>query len=225
MFDFDDTLVETTVYFDRAKDEFARLMTEQDLADADMLATLNRYDIAEVEACGGFHKECFPRALVNTYREYCRRRNRVVDAGVARVVEELGWEVFRQTPSPLPGAEKLLRSLTGHSTLILVTRGDPVLQKARLDASGLAGYFTGVHVLPAKDEAVYRRIAGEHRLQPERSWMVGNSMRSDINPARRAGFRCIYIQHPRTWDYDMEEPVGGHLEVRSLDEVGRLIAG
>lgn len=225
LFDFDDTLVETTVHFDRAKEEFARLMAGQDLGAPDLLDTLNRYDIAGVEARGGFYKECFPRALADTYRHYCRRSGRPVRPEVETAAAELGWAVFRRPVHPLPGAEKLLRSMAGRFALLLVTRGEPALQKERLAASGLAGWFTAVHVLPAKEEADYRRIAGEHGLEPARSWMVGNSMRSDINPARRAGFRCIYVHHPRTWDYDMEEPVGGHLEAHSLAEVSRLITG
>jgi putative hydrolase of the HAD superfamily len=225
LFDFDDTLVETTIYFDRAKDSFARLMKDLDLADADLLNVVNQYDIAEVEACGGFHKECFPRALGAAYREYARRRRRPVDAGVARAVEEMGREVFRHRPDPLPGARDLLRGLAGRFALVLVTRGDPRLQTRRLEASGLAGWFAGVHVLMVKDEAAYRTIALEHALSPAASWMVGNSMRADINPALRAGFRCIYVCRPHTWDYDDEEPVGGHLEARALNEVARLIDG
>ena len=225
LFDFDDTLVETTVHFDRAREKFVRLLRDMGLGDPEVPATLNRYDIAEVEAAGGFYKECFPRALAATYRHYCRRAGRPVERDLERRAEELGWAVYRHTPRPRPGAAELLRALAGRLRLLLVTTGDREVQAGRLAASGLAGWFDGVYVLPVKDEGAYRRIAAAEGLVPERSWMVGNSLRADINPARRAGFRCLYVPHPRTWDYDLEEPVGGHLEAASLRQAGRLVLG
>jgi putative hydrolase of the HAD superfamily len=35
--------------------------------------------------------------------------------------------------------------------------------------------------------------------------MIGNSPRSDINPALAAGFNAIYIPHPHTWRLEHEE--------------------
>jgi len=223
LFDFDDTLVETAVHFDRAKKEFTRLLAGLGLGDEELPEVLNRYDIAEVEAAGGFHRDCFPRALVAVYRYYCRRAGRPVASEVVRTVTALGRAVYDRVPRVRPGAVDLLRALAGRRRLILVTTGDQEVQMKRLAASGLAGWFDAVHVLPVKDEDAYRCIAQTRGLVPERSWMVGNSIRADINPARRVGFRCIFVPHPRTWDYDLEEPVGGHLQADSLAEARRFI--
>jgi putative hydrolase of the HAD superfamily len=35
--------------------------------------------------------------------------------------------------------------------------------------------------------------------------MVGNSPKSDINPALDAGLNAVYIPHPRTWSLEHEE--------------------
>ena len=43
-------------------------------------------------------------------------------------------------------------------------------------------------------------------LDRERTFMIGNSPRSDINPALRAGLRAaIYIPHEHTWDMEHED--------------------
>jgi putative hydrolase of the HAD superfamily len=42
-------------------------------------------------------------------------------------------------------------------------------------------------------------------LARERTWMIGNSPRSDINPAVRAGLRAVYIPYPHTWELEHEE--------------------
>jgi putative hydrolase of the HAD superfamily len=35
--------------------------------------------------------------------------------------------------------------------------------------------------------------------------MIGNSPRSDINPAIRAGLRAVLIRHPQTWELEDED--------------------
>ena len=35
--------------------------------------------------------------------------------------------------------------------------------------------------------------------------MVGNSPKSDINPALAAGLKAVYIPHPHTWGLEKED--------------------
>ena len=35
--------------------------------------------------------------------------------------------------------------------------------------------------------------------------MIGNSPRSDINPARAAGLRTVFIPYHTTWQHEIEE--------------------
>jgi putative hydrolase of the HAD superfamily len=51
-------------------------------------------------------------------------------------------------------------------------------------------------------------------FDPDRTWMSGNSPRSDINPALEAGLRAVYVPHERTWTLEREE-------IHSMD--GRLV--
>ena len=60
--------------------------------------------------------------------------------------------------------------------------------------------------MPAeKDEAAYRRLVVTAALDRTRTFMIGNSPRSDINPALRAGLRAVFIPHPHTWELEHEE--------------------
>jgi putative hydrolase of the HAD superfamily len=45
----------------------------------------------------------------------------------------------------------------------------------------------------------------QFRLAPAESWMVGNSPRSDINPALAAGLNAVFIPHNDTWHMELEE--------------------
>jgi putative hydrolase of the HAD superfamily len=47
----------------------------------------------------------------------------------------------------------------------------------------------------------------ERQLDPARTWMIGNSPRSDINPALAAGLNAVFIPHQHTWRLEQEEVV------------------
>lgn len=223
LFDFDDTLVETTVHFNAAKEKFARIMSSLNFPAEEALDILNRNDIRNVRQCGGFFKECFPRALGETYEYYCNVFNSKINYNLKKEIEDLGWQVYEQPAKPIKNAGTVLESLYGRYPLYLATRGEPSVQNARLEQSGLARWFKKIYVLSEKNAVAYRQIATEQRISPHSSWVIGNSMKSDINPALRAGFRSIYIHHPHTWDYEDEEPIGGHINVESLLDVLSII--
>jgi len=37
------------------------------------------------------------------------------------------------------------------------------------------------------------------------TFMIGNSPRSDINPALKAGLGAVFIPHPETWEHEHAE--------------------
>lgn len=223
LFDFDDTLVETTVHFNRAKGRFARIMAGLGFPVEEALATLNKNDIKNVRKFGGFLQQCFPRAMGETYEYYCRAFGREYSRTMRKEIEDIGWWVFEQPVRPIAGAEDVLRRLYGKFPLFLATKGEQPAQEARLRESGLSRWFDRVYVLVDKNTTVYHQIALEQKIRPPVSWMVGNSMKSDINPALQAGFRCIYVHHPHTWDYEDEEPMGGHIRVESISDVAEVV--
>jgi putative hydrolase of the HAD superfamily len=56
-----------------------------------------------------------------------------------------------------------------------------------------------VEIVPEKDEQTYRAAIAKYGLQPDRTWMVGNSPKSDINPALAAGLHAVFVPHGQTW--------------------------
>ena len=223
IFDFDDTLVETTIYYDLAKERFAAKMSELGFPVAEALEILNRFDISNVLKCGGFHKECFPDALVQTYEYYCRKYSGQVCGMTRQWMADLGWRVFERPAELIDGAEEVLGYLSDEMPLFLATKGDPQIQRLRLKKSGLEQYFSAVYIVPDKTHQEYEDIAVENGLDPGLSWIVGNSMKGDINPGLRSGFNCIHVYHHATWDFEEENPVGEHHSVKSLREIPEII--
>ena len=57
--------------------------------------------------------------------------------------------------------------------------------------------------------ATYRALVNRHHVVKSHGWMVGNSPRSDINPALVAGLNAVFIPHPATWALEHEEVRSG----------------
>lgn len=221
--DFDDTLVETTIYYDKAKELFAEKMALLGFPIKEALDILNQFDISNVLECGGFHKECFPKALVQTYEHYCRKHDVAVCSLTSKWMEEVGWWVYDQPVDLIEGVEETLDILSGEIPLFLATKGDEEIQMARINQSGLAKYFNKIYIVPDKTHEEYRVIAEDNTLDTRVSWVVGNSMKGDINPGLRSGFNCIHVFHRNTWDFEEEDPIAEHYSVKSIKEIPAVI--
>ena len=86
-----------------------------------------------------------------------------------------------------------------------MTKGNITEQASKIERSGLKQYFVAAEIVMEKNEATYRSIISKYALVPESTWMVGNSPRSDINPALAAGIHAVFVPHDQTWVLEHEE--------------------
>jgi putative hydrolase of the HAD superfamily len=105
----------------------------------------------------------------------------------------------------LPDIEPTLEYLSQKHQLILVTKGDYSEQSGKVRRSGLERHFAAVEIVPDKNSQNYREVVQRHTLTAERTWMVGNSPKSDINPALSAGINAVFVPHSDTWVLEHEE--------------------
>ncbi|WP_420127266.1 HAD family hydrolase [Longimicrobium sp.] len=200
VFDADDTLWRTQELYDEAKARFFAWLAELGHDPGAAVSAYTEIDLANVARLG-FSRERFPSSMEATYRALCSSRSREPDpAGVVQARTFATW-VFDSTPELRPDAEAALERLEGSFRLILFTAGDPDVQWARIQGSGLSGRFDHVHVVAQKTVGTWRALLEEVSAVPERTWSVGNSVRSDINPALELGLRCVLIA-ARSWAYE-----------------------
>ena len=78
-------------------------------------------------------------------------------------------------------------------------------------------FRSGKHtaIVKEKDAAAYRSLVNQRAMEPERTWMIGNSPKSDINPALEAGLNAVFVPHRHTWVLEKQElrPGAGKLLV------------
>jgi putative hydrolase of the HAD superfamily len=80
-------------------------------------------------------------------------------------------------------------------------------------------------VVKEKNKATYLQLAEERGFDPDKTWMIGNSPRSDMNPALEAGLRAVFVPHARTWSLEKEEirdPFGRLIVVERFTQLAEL---
>ncbi|GAG65963.1 unnamed protein product [marine sediment metagenome] len=168
---------------------------------------------------GWFQKERYPYSLGKTYEYFSQKNGKEINPELKKKIEELGWQVFRQIPELVDGVYQVLDILSKKYFLILATLGDPQVQGKKLQLTDLKKYFSAVYVLRYKNVEEYQNILTEHKLDKKDTWIIGNSVRSDLNPGLKLGLNCILIP-TLTWKFEEEEPLSeNYLKLDSLKEV------
>ena len=217
LIDADDTLWENNIYFERAFHRFCDFLAHSTLNREQVRAALDEIELVNIQL-HGYGAANFGRNMVECYHHLVEREIRAEDAefitGIARQIMEHPLEIIAEVP-------ETLAYLAGRHDLLLVTKGNEEEQRNKVEASGLRDYFREVVVLREKDTPAYTRVAGEFQLVLARSWMIGNSPKSDINPALAAGLQAVYVPHPRTWHLE-REPVPARDGLLQLESFGAL---
>src|SRR5262249_34836616 len=110
----------------------------------------------------------------------------------------------------LAGVPETLDYLSVRHHLILMTKGAPAEQSGKVERSGLKDYFNSVEIVAEKDVPTYTGIVAKYELNPETTWMIGNSPKSDINPALACGLNAVFVPHGDTWILEHEELSSPH---------------
>ena len=204
-FDADDTLWDNETYFQQAEAEYCRLLAHALPAD-------------------GVSRELLATETRNTpLYGYGAKSN---GHTIARILA-LGKTLLDMPVQPLPGVERTLRQLHGRYTLAVATKGDLLDQQRKLARSGLAAHFDHVEIMSDKRTDDYRRLMHTLRCPPEAFLMVGNSLRSDVEPVLAAGAWAAHVPFRLTWAHEQTHGgITGHrlLRLESIDRLPGLLA-
>ncbi len=197
LIDADDTLWENNIYFEHATHDFITFLNHSQLSSGEVQAVLD-----DVERLMGYGTINFTRSLVETYRRLAEKD--LLDEDVQQV-RQFGERIRSQPLQLLDGVQETLEYIQPRHDLMLLTKGDAEEQKLKVERSGIEEFFRRVVIVPEKDVETYHRVVDELAIDPQQTWMIGNSPRSDINPALAAGLNAIYIPHPHTWHLEHEQ--------------------
>ncbi|MET9296097.1 HAD-IA family hydrolase [Streptomyces sp. NPDC003077] len=219
IFDADDTLWENNVIFERVIDEFLDWMAHPEFGRANVRSILDEIEAANATV-HGYGSKVFLRSLGECVE---RVRQRVATAEELARIAQWARAFDGHTVELIPGVAETLTELGNRHELMLLTKGDSEEQQRKVDASGLAEHFRSVHIVSEKDVRTYEGLVRDRALVPEATWMIGNSPKSDILPARAAGLNAVFVPNANTWvlEHGALDPADGR--VLRLETFGELL--
>jgi putative hydrolase of the HAD superfamily len=203
--DADDTLWENNIYFERAFEKFINFLDHSHLDLEETRTILDEIELANIKT-HGYGAANFARNLCQCYERLVERH---IQPGDVEQIMSLAEEIMGQPVEVIEGVQSTLEYLSTRHELTLFTKGHSEEQKLKVDRSGLGVYFGHTAIVKEKDRSAYLLLIHEQRMDPSRAWMIGNSPKSDINPALAAGLNAVYIPHDRTWHLERTELSSG----------------
>ncbi len=201
LIDADDTLWENNIYFERAIARFISFLNHHEFSAEQVRAVLNDVERENIVAHGyGLHS--FAHSLVGTYE---RLSPHPVTPESHAQITSFTHSIMDHAIETLPEVPETLSYLRARHRLILVTKGALAEQTGKVERSGLKTYFEAVEIVAEKDAAIYSHLLEKHGLTRDSTWMIGNSPKSDINPALAAGLHAVFVPHGDTWILEHEE--------------------
>lgn len=218
-FDADDTLWQNETFFRMTEQRFTELLSEHgehEVISAKLLEAERRN-----LRFYGFGVKGFTLSMIETAVEVTGGQ---VSAGVIAEILSFGRQMLQNPVETLPKVKETLDALAGRYRILLITKGDLFDQERKLAQSGLGDYFAAVEIVSDKTPDTYRRIFSRHGDGPGRAAMVGNSLKSDVIPAIRAGSWGVHVPHELTWVLEHEEEPRSDPRFRRIADLGALPA-
>jgi putative hydrolase of the HAD superfamily len=216
-FDADDTLWHNDRFFQLTHARFASILAPHcdvpDLMDA--LLQAEKRNIGQY----GFGIKGFVLSMIETALEVTKYQ---VPGEVIAELLDAGKEMLAHPIELLPFAAEAVEAARSCGLVVLITKGDLLDQERKLAQSGLGDLFDGVEIVSAKIPSVYTRIFDQHGTGAAQGMMIGNSMKSDVNPMLDAGGWGIYVQHGQHWEIEHAEPQLDHPRYKEIENLGAL---
>lgn len=221
-FDADDTLWENEIYYRQGRQVFDKIMDRYQVPAPDR----SRLDELEIENLKlyGYGAVGFAISMVEAGMQLTDGRLEAEEVaellGVAKTIITTRVEL-------MPSAHQVVSELSQEYPLMLITKGALVHQQAKIDQSGLAGYFRHVEIVAEKDPATYRQVFKDVGVPLTQVLMIGNSIRSDIRPIIELGGRAVHLTEHPSWDFEEQEvtdlPGDRFFQVKSLTGLAKLV--
>ncbi|HVP56415.1 MAG TPA: HAD family hydrolase [Candidatus Eisenbacteria bacterium] len=201
LIDADDTLWENNIYFERAITDFISFLNHHQYTPDEVRRVLYEVERRNIQQHGyGMHS--FANALVVCFEQLSQEP---LTPQLHETIRSIAFKIAEHPMEILPDVPGTLADLSQRHRLFLVTKGNFTEQLGKVERSGLEEYFTAIEVLAEKDALAYRTLVDKFALVPDITWMIGNSPKSDINPALEAGLHAVFVPHDNTWMLERDE--------------------
>lgn len=221
-FDADDTLWQNEALYREGRDRFLEIVSRYNPQEG-IEEYFHETEIRNIPYYG-YGVMSFVLSMIDAAVDLTEER---IQAEDIQALIDLSKEMLTSEVTLFEGVPDLISSLSAAYPLMLITKGDLFHQQRKVEESGLGPYFKSVEVVSEKTADVYQEILDRHEVDVDRFVMVGNSIRSDIQPILELGGWAIHVTPHLSWDYEGGEIEGAlrqrFREVERLEELPQTI--
>lgn len=201
-FDADDTLWDNESFFQEIERYYTEVLSKY--GDAEKIsAELFRTEMDNLEHYG-YGVKGFTLSMLETALRISKGE---VPADTLEMIILWGKLLLDMPIELLPDVEETLKALKERERyrLVVATKGDLLDQQRKLKRSGLADYFDHVEIMSDKTEKEYIKLMKTLQVSPEEFLMVGNSLKSDIQPVLAIGGYAVHVPFEVMWQHEVAE--------------------
>jgi putative hydrolase of the HAD superfamily len=216
LFDGDNTLWHIEMLYDQARQDLIRYVARSGV-DVDEIEAFQRLEDKRLFAELGYSSARFPTSFEHTVGRFLPNAT----PGQMRYARRLARAVFERPAEIDPDAPRVLVALRGSYNLALITAGERWVQERRLAEFHYTNIFDAVRIVERKTAELFDELVASLAINVEESWVIGDSMKSDIIPALDAGLNAILIAN-RNW-VEVEHDEIRPSQLRVVDRLGGIL--
>ena len=222
IFDADDTLWENNIYYLKAANDFFDLLFQEGIGRHQAENEFDELELEVVEKLG-YGSINFIFILEELYRKFKISGNHNKEKLISIITEFNSHKLNK--PNLLKNVTETIEQLSDNYNLFILTKGDQKEQESKILKSGLLQFLVEYFIWDEKDDHTYANLLSANNWNPDETCMVGNSPKSDINPALRNNMYAIHIPYKDTWKVDIE-PIkhtnGKYKKINSFKELKEI---
>ena len=219
-FDADDTLWKNEDIFVHTQDEFVNLLLpyHEDAYIREHLAGVQINNLKHF----GYGIKGFTLSMIETAIELTE--GRITGTEIHRIIE-LAKQMLAYPITLLGNIESVLKTLSKHYKLMVITKGDLLDQEGKIARSGIAELFDYVEIVSDKTPVAYEQILQRYEISTQSFLMVGNSLKSDILPVLELGAQAVHIPYHMTWDHECvdEQTLQEYPDLVTIEDIEQLL--
>lgn len=217
LLDADDTLWESALFFERTEHDFLSLMSALGLPEDEVRRTVHRKDVERLSITG-----YGARPYMDTLRTIMQDLVPQAPSWALTAMDNIQMNLLGHPVILLPGVISTLKEMKNlQINTIVYTMGEKDHQTDKFKRSGLDSYVDELRIVPVKNVNALRDVLVYAHVEPENCMIVGNSPRSDINPALSLGAVAVHVARDRTWAAEREDftDPGKVITIERFDEL------
>jgi len=203
-FDGDDTLWKSEDYYRDAEAAFEAILDHyldlRDVGTQQHLLTVERRNLKVF----GYGAKGMTLSMIEAAIELTDAR---ISARDLQRIVEIGRATLQHPVEVIAGVREAVAAIAADFEVVLITKGDLFHQEAKIAQSGLGALFPRIEIVSEKDPKTYAKVLAEFGIGAERFVMIGNSLRSDVEPVIALGGWGIHTPYATTWAHEAEHGV------------------